>query len=382
MIRLPKNLRLREPLLILILSILAGIFFAATHAYTQAYDRRRTELGQQWFDSALSELRSGRPNSAVDGFETALRYAPANWDYRLQLARALTAANRTGEARAYYQTLWQTNPDDGSVNLQLARLASQNGNREETERYFNGAVFGIWETDAEENRREALFEMIDFYLQENNYGAADSELTVLAANIPEDPNTHARVAALFLRVNDNVRAFAEFRDALFRDAKNPATLRGAAEAAFRLGRYRDSKSYLDSSLRFDPENQSARDLLATTDAILSLNPLESHISSDEKVQRIVRGFQTAGERLEACMMQLQATPSNPSSSGLGDLAEKWMMLSPMVQEPKLRNDADLSQQAMELTFSIEEQASTVCGPPPPGADMALLTIAQARPKDQ
>ncbi|HEY2384889.1 MAG TPA: tetratricopeptide repeat protein [Terriglobia bacterium] len=382
MIRLPKNLRLREPLLIIILIILASILFAVTHAYTQAYDRRRTELGQQWFDSALAELRSGSANSAVEGFQTALSYAPANWDYRLELARALTAANRTAEARAYYQTLWQTNPDDGSVNLQLARLAVQNGTREEAERYFNGAIFGIWESDAAENRRAALFEMIDFYLRQNNYGAADSELTVLSANIPEDPNTHARVAGLFLRVNDNARALTEFRSALLRDPKNPATLRGAGEAAFRLGRYRDAKSFLDSSLRFGPENQFARDLLATINAILSLNPLESRIPSWEKAQRIVRGFQIAGDRLNACMMQLQAAPANPSSIGLGEFSEKWMMLAPMVQELKLRNDADLSQEAMELTFSIEQQTSTLCGPPPAGPDMALLTIAQARPKDQ
>jgi len=95
MIRLRKNLRLREPLLVLILSVLASIFFAATHAYTSAYDRRRAGLGQQWFDSALAELHAGRPDSAVGMFQTALRYAPESWDYRLQLAKALTAANRT-----------------------------------------------------------------------------------------------------------------------------------------------------------------------------------------------------------------------------------------------------------------------------------------------
>lgn len=381
MIRFPKNLRLREPLLIVVLTILASILFAATHAYTRAYDRRRTELGQEWFDRGVGELAGNRADSSIEAFQTALGYAPENWNYRLQLARALTAANRTDEARAYYQTLWQSNPADGSVNLQLARLAARNGNREDAERYFNGAVFGNWGSGAAQSRREALFEMIDFYLGQNDPGAAESELLILSANLPEDSNIHARIAQLFLRVNDNARALDQFREALSRDPKNAPALRGAGEAAFRLGRYRDTKSFLDSSLRADPENGHARDLLTTTSAVLSLNPLENRIRPEERAQRIVRGFKIAGDRLDACATRLQTGSSTPSGGGLVESSEKWTMLAPLMKEQNLRNDADLSQQAMDLVFFIEQQTNTLCGAPPAGPDLALLTIGQGR-KDQ
>src|SRR5579884_335177 len=155
---------MREPLRVLILVLLASAFFGITHAYTRAYDSHRTDLSQEWSRRGVSDLQTGRAAEAINDFQTALQYAPGNWDYRLRLAEALTAANRTDEALGYYQSLWQSNPADGSVNLQLARLAAQAGRRQDAERYFNGAIFGFWNKEAAANRREALFEMIDFYL--------------------------------------------------------------------------------------------------------------------------------------------------------------------------------------------------------------------------
>lgn len=376
MLRFTKNLVIREPLLVAILVLLASIFFAVTHAYTQAYDRRRDHLGRVWFEQATNELHGNHPKAAVDGFRTALLYAPENWNYRLRLAEALNSAGRTNEALAYYRSLWQSNPSSAPVNLQLARLAEAAGDHEAAERYFNGAIFGVWDTDAASNRREALFEMIDFYLRQNDIGSADSQLIVLTANLPEDPALHARVAGLFLKVNDDQRALDQYRQALFTDRDNEAALRGAGEAAFRLGRYRDAKSYLDRAVRRDAGDAQAKNLLDTTNWVLNLDPMQPGVRSSEKAARVVRGFQIAGQRLKSCAAQLHVDLSaKPAATVLGVSAAKWNDLAPQVTPSRLQADSDLSDNALNLAFLIEQQTRNLCGEPS-GADLALLTLAQ------
>jgi tetratricopeptide (TPR) repeat protein len=370
---------MREPLAVLILAVLASLFFAVTHNYTAAYDNRRAELGAEWYGRGLRDLQAGRSEAAVDEFRTALLYAPDNWDYRVRLAEALAVGKHTAEALGYYRSLWQSNPSDGAVNLELARLAVKSGDRPGAERYFNGAIFGSWDADAEANRREALFEMIDFYLAHNDLGSADSHLMVLTSNLPPDSHLHVEVAERFRRANDPVHALEQFREALAQDHDNIDALRGAADAASRLADDRDARIFLERIVHLVPSDTEAHQRLETIYELQALDPFQPRIGVAERARRALRGFQLAGDRLTACGNQLQLDFSSPSDHPLAALNKRWTERNPSLKQVQLQRDADLTEQVIDLVFQIEKQTNRFCGAPPPGPDLALLTLAQRRP---
>jgi tetratricopeptide (TPR) repeat protein len=373
---------MREPLLVLLLAVLAFLFFALTHAYTTAYDHRRAELGAEWYARGLGDLQAGRSESAVQEFRTALLYAPGNWDYRVRLAEALSLGKHSTEALGYYRSLWQSNPSDGAVNLELARLAVKSGDVQGAERYFNGAIFGTWKAEAAAaNRREALFEMVDFYLAHNDLGSADSELMVLSSNLPPDSQLHANVAERFRRANDPAHALEQFREALAKDHDNIDALRGAAAVAFRLGEDRDARMFLERIVRLVPSDTDAHQRLETVKELQSLDPFLPRIGAAERARRVVRAFQLAGDRLTACGSQLHLDFSSSADHPLVETYKRWAALSPSVKQVKLEHDADLSEQISDLVFQIEKQTNKFCGAPPQGPDLALLTLAQRRPGD-
>jgi tetratricopeptide (TPR) repeat protein len=378
--RLTENVIIREPLLITILVVLASIFFVLTHSYTQAYDRRREELGTLWLNRGNVDLQQNQPAAAVDAFRTALVYAPHQWEYRLRLAEALTAANRINEAIAYYRSLRQNRPDSGIVNLELARLISRTGDGEEVQKLYNGAIFGEWAANASENRREAFFELIDYFLKRNDTAQAESQLIALSANLPADAQVHRRVADLFLQVGDNQRALEQYGRALREKPKDADMLLGVGKAAFRSAQYAVAKSYLERAVREQPQKEEAKTLLEASQWILTSNPLAPDIPISEKTRRIMRSFSQAGQRLQACALQSHVDLSaQPSSTALGRLFEKWKRAKPTVTEFRLRRDPHLPETTLALVFEIEEQTAQ-CGTPT-GADLALLTIARQRSRE-
>jgi tetratricopeptide (TPR) repeat protein len=379
MMRVIDRFTMREPLLVLMLAVLAFLFFAVTHAYTAAYDNRRAELGAEWYGRGLRDLQAGRSGAAVDEFRTALLYAPGNWDYRVRLAEALGVGKHTTEALGYYRSLWQNNPSDGAVNLELARLAVKSGDRQGAERYFNGAIFGTWKADAAANRREALFEMIDFYLAHNDFGSADSQLMVLASNLPSDSQLHAEVAERFERANDPAHALEQFGQALAQDRDNIDALRGAAAAASRLADDRDARMFLERIVHLVPSDNDAHQRLDTIKELQALDPFLPRIGAAERARRVLRGFQLAGDRLTACGNQLHLDFSSPDDHPLAALYKRWTELKPSVKQVQLQRDADLTEQIIDLVFQLEKQTNRFCGAPAPGPDLALLTLAQRRP---
>ena len=56
---------------------------------------------------------------------TALLYSRDNYSYQLNLAEALLGEGRRDEASAYLVNLWEREPENGQVNLELAYIAAQ-----------------------------------------------------------------------------------------------------------------------------------------------------------------------------------------------------------------------------------------------------------------
>jgi len=139
----------QQPVMLALLAGLAVIFFLAVTGLSRAYHGQRESLGNRWFSRGVADLNARRFNSAVTEFRAALLYSRDNYAYQLNLAEALIGLKRTGEASTYLVNLWDRQPENGVVNLELARIAVQKGQPEPALRYYHNAIYATWPDDQE-----------------------------------------------------------------------------------------------------------------------------------------------------------------------------------------------------------------------------------------
>lgn len=359
----------REPVVLLVLSLLAALSFLAVAGLARAYFRQQQSLGDRWFSRGVAALQRGQSEQAADAFHTALRYSPNDYNYQLSLAQALAALHRPEEARSYLQNLWEREPENGTTNLELGRIYAAEGDTEDALRHYHNAIYAAWPTDPDGNRRVARLELIDFLLRQNAVSQAESELIALAANLPANSPLHVRVGDLFIQVQDYDAALAQYRDAL-RPGRNARALAGAGRAAFELGRYESALHYLEEAAAANsPDGRSAA-LLKTAELVVQMDPFRRQLSSARRGQIVMQAFEDAGTRLKSC-----AAGSQPAAPSPGSLAARWNELHRRISPRTLRDDPDLLDTAMDLVFAVERQAGPQCGGPS-SEDQALLLIAK------
>src|ERR1700721_2504095 len=181
----------REPLILTLLTALAVLSFLGVSELSRIYHAQLQSLGNRWFTRGVADLKQRQFERAVSEFRTALLYSRDNYDYQLDLAEALVGMKRLNEAYAYLINLWEREPENGLVNLELARIAVQRGETERALRYYHNAIYAIWPGDQEVPGRNTRLELIRYLLSIDARTKAQSELIALAANLDDDPSMHA-----------------------------------------------------------------------------------------------------------------------------------------------------------------------------------------------
>jgi tetratricopeptide (TPR) repeat protein len=363
----------REPLILALLCALAVVSFLAVGGLSRIYHAQRESLGNRWFMRGAADLKQRHFELAVNEFRTALLYSRNSYAYQLDLAEALIGLKRTNEAYAYLINLWGREPENGLVNLELARIAVQRGETDQALRYYHNAIYAIWPGDQEAEGRNARLELIEYLLAIKAMTPAQGELIALAANLDDDPAMQARVGDLFLQAHDYEHALAEYRLSLKVDQHNSAAWAGAGTAAFQLGRYDLAQRYLEAAVTANPDDLQSADRLKTTELVLKMDPFRRQISVDQRHRVVVEAFAVAGERLNSCAVVKNSTGT--ASSAKPRLADEWAQMKPQITEQGLRRNPDLVETAMSLVFDIERQANAACGSST-GIDMALLLISK------
>ena len=363
----------QRPTMLVLLSVLAVIFFLAVAGLSRVYHAQRRSLGDRWFTRGVTDLNAKHYDAAVTEFRTALLYSRDEYSYQLNLAEALIGLGHTGEAFAYLLNLWDREPENGLVNLELARIVAQRAQVDQAVRYYHNAVYAAWPPGQESHRRDARLELIDLLLRANRPADAQAELMALAANAGDEPWLQEAIADLFVRAGDYERALDAYQTILKTDDHNAAALAGAGNAAFQLGRYALAQQYLQSAARVNPTDTKSTRRLQVSETVLRMDPFRPQISLADRNRNVVDAFAAAGQRLNACPLPSRATlgTTGPAPS----LHDEWSGLKPQITAAGLRRKPDLAQSAMNLVFRIERQTSTVCGTPT-GADLALLLIAK------
>jgi tetratricopeptide (TPR) repeat protein len=352
----------REPAILALLSTFAVVCFGAVSGLSSIYHAQQKSLGTYWFNRGASDLKQHNFIHAATEFRTALLYSRDNYSYQLNLAEALLGQKRIEEASAYLNNLWEREPENGLVNLELARIAAGKQEPDQALRYYHNAIYATWPGDRETARRQARLELIAYLLKVGDKPQAQSELIALAANLGDDAARLTHIGDLFIQAQDYNDALASYRRALSVSRRNPAALAGAGHAAFELGRYRIAEQYLQSATTDRNADAEIAAQLETAGLVLRMDPFRPQIAAAQRDRIVMEAFNTAGERLLSC-------------AALAPLAESWTKLKPQITERGLRRNPDLPGTAMELVFNIERQANPACGAAT-ATDHALLLIAR------
>lgn len=358
-----------QPVTLALLSALAIVSFLLVTGLSRVYHGQQNSLAASWYARGVSDLRADRFAPAASEFRTALRYSPDDDSYQLSLAEALVGLKRIPEAHAYLSTLWERQPENGTVSLLLARIAAASGKADEALRFYHNAIYAAWPSDEEVRRRNTRLELIEYLLRVNSKTQAQSELLALAANLRDQPNQQTHLGQLFLEAQDYEHALAAFRLSLKSPYRSQADVSGAGAAAYKLGRYPLAQRYLQEAVAANPKDTESAATLKMTELVLQIDPFRRQISLSQRNRLIAQAFKVVGTRLTACA-------THASSPGpLRPLIEKWTKLKPQITPYHLLRNPDLVEEAMDLAFRVESQTSGWCAAPTE-SDAALLLIAK------
>ena len=364
----------RDSLALLSLTVITFALFGITLLLFRSFESRRASLAKFWSDQGRTALNANRAAEAVTAYRTALSYAPGERDDELMLARALGEAGRIDESFNYFTGLWETRPGDGFVNLELARLEAREKHMPEAVNFYRAAVYGMWEGDSIEHRREARLELARYLIEQHQFPQAKTELLVAVGNAPDTPDLETTLGGLLEQVNDQGDALNLYLKALRHEPRNANALSAAGRMAYGLGKYVQARNLLERALRED--RSSANDsLLRQTDRVLVLNPSEN-LPARERVNRILAARTFAKKRLTDCTVQVPGSPD-------GDWAKitaRWTGPDSNANASALLSDPDRQKSVLQLIYDTELAAGNRCGAPA-GDDALLLQLTHPAPPE-
>jgi tetratricopeptide (TPR) repeat protein len=371
------------------------VAFAVTGFAARFYHGRRAELARSWFDRGNADLKAGRAQLALSDFRAALVYAQrelppdARERFELDFVRALLATGHTDEARTYLLDMWGRAPGNSEVNVQLARMAAARGDEADAKRYYNGAIYGVWDESADQvlrSRTDTRFELYRYLMDRGEKPEAQAQLLATAASLPSDAALHAKVGQLMVQNGEARQALDQFERALKLDARNYEALTGAGEAQFQLGNDQQAVRYLESAVREyaqvkrragtqadsdrEAEESEVTQDLAIAQETLALNPHAPGLDAGERAHRAIRAYDAALARIRSCAAEHTIVQLQPGRS----LTPFTRASTDALAEAALTQHIQQLDSLMEFVFKMESTATDNCGPPSDPTNTAILRL--------
>lgn len=409
----------RETVLLTCIGLLL-LMLAVTAFVTRMYHKKVHVLGDEWFARGEAEFHSGNALEAAKDYRNALVYSEANTTFQFHLARALTAANRPGtddEARSYLLNLLADSPGSGEINLELAHISARKKTRasiQDTQRYYFGAIYGVWQGDPLPQRWDARRELCDYLLARGMTSQAQPQAIALAQDVPlADFARQKDAAALLMRAGLWDRALREYRLILATHHHDPDALAGEGLSAFQFGQYAVAVQQLSALPPSRRENSEIASALAESREVEAVSPFLNGLSQRERARRTVEAVSRASVLLQNCSRQSASAEAAVSSSAksarakslfaksegksapekspnanaatsatpvnsLAQLQAELARNSPAWRELNFVRDPQQVDAAMSWVFQVEAAAAQACGPSRNLMDRSLLLIAKSR----
>jgi Tfp pilus assembly protein PilF len=377
-----RKLIIRDVTALVSLFAITATLAVLTYFLFNSFSTHRRELAQRWLKRGHTAMANGHPEQAIQALRSALEYDSDQRQTEVELASALAAAGQDAEAIAYFNTLLESQPGDGLINLELARLAVKQGREAQAVENYQRALDGTWQGDGYLRRLSVRLELSRYLLSRGENSRARNQLLIAAGNAPDEPNVRLQIAGLLEQAQDPRSAFEIYRKIALGKTKRLEALQGAGRTAAELGRFLIAKQYLSRAMNepgFDLQPQAIRDQvrnsLADAVHVLALYPAPE-LTARARAERIWHNVQTSRERWMACSEGTTAAPNAPS---LAQLSARWQQLPSNLNQLKvmaLERDPELEQRLMTLVNDTETITAQTCGTPT-GEDALLLEIAKA-----
>lgn len=372
-----RQLVLHDSLAFLILLAATAVLFAITLFLFRSFSAHRADIAHEAGDDGRLALSEHRPHDAIADLRTALSYAPNERSYELLLAQALSEDGHLEEAINYFLNLWEAQPGDGFINLQLARLERQRRDSQHAINYYRASIFGSWNGDGVVRRRDVRLELANYLIDQRQFPLAQTELLIAASNAPSDPSLSVSLGDILLRANDPADAMKQYQKAIAEGPHHAIAYEKAGRLAYKLGDYPNAREWLEKALREsagalssspEPEGDTTT-LLRNAERLLLLDPGRANTRSD-RVTRILDDRAIAKRRFDACVKQTTA----PQTS-LDTLTSRWTAsASNATRAALMREDAN-QDLIRSLINDNEITTAKLCGAPQ-GDDALLLLLAQ------
>ena len=376
-----RRLIFRDALTFFSLLVVTIVLLLVTLFLFRSFASHREDLARRWSARGQTALSSGRPDQAIFALRTALSYAPGERAYELLLAQALGAASHTEESYNYFLSLWETQPGDGFINLNLARLAAKKNETQAAINYYRAAIFGTWEGNGTVRRREVRLELAHYLIAHHDPGGARTELLIAGSNDLNDPAVDLALAPLLESVGDTYDALKQYDKVLGQEPDNGPALIASGRLQYQAGNFEEAHRLLERALPSRGATSSseavlspeAKTMLDNSARILVLAPSRK-VPSKERVDRILKAREIAKSRLSSCNAKISSSGSTASS--LQNLAAAWSGREGTTGRSALLRDSNEQEHVMKLVFDTEAQTSTICGAPT-GDDALLLLLAKS-----
>jgi len=351
----------RELGLVILLSAITIPLFVFTRSMAAHNRARSIEIANIWYQRGQHLLRAGNTQQAIDSFRNATTNDHDNSNYTLALSTALAAEGHIEEARQALLRLRASAPENGEINLNLARLAAKEGEMPEAVRYYHNALFGFWPADQmAAQRTKVRTELIRFLLAAGNKSQALSELLILSSDTPDNGPSRDNVGQLFLEAGDSQHALDQFTGSVRLNAKDPDALSGAGHASFNLGDYSKARRYFEAAIDNGFRSADVQRLLETAKFVLSRDPLAPRLGTEERVRRLTEDLKVVLDELQSCVINKQGDENSllvlrPLIAELADGLETQF------QPKALRGDAEGFRTGLNLIQRAESATSQICG---------------------
>jgi tetratricopeptide (TPR) repeat protein len=383
-----RHLVFKDTLALLSIFAATCILAVLTWLIFRSYSQHQRDAAARWKRRGEDALRHNNATAAIYDLRTALGYGQNDPATQVELASALAQAGHLQEAAVYFNTLWEKEPGNGNINLQLARLAARQGQTAAALDHYHAAIYGVWEGDGTIRRRQVRLELVRYLIQQNRFGDARDELLIAAGNDTTTPGL-MEVAGMLAEAHDPADALRFYHEVSGRRPVESQALDGTGQMAFLLARYKMAHTYLDRALKASSaahplaDRALAEKNLQITNAVMSIYPSEE-LPRRERLRRVVHAHDVAEKRYLACangMTGQNNTPQNGSkqiqnNEQMTALGNRWQSMRPKLTVAALADDAQLEQATMQLVYDTEQVTAQICGEPT-GEDAALLRIAQS-----
>jgi tetratricopeptide (TPR) repeat protein len=366
--------------LVMLLCVLAlVVMLALTALASRLYHRKVHSLADAMFAQGQVDEQAGRLDAALADYRNALAYNPGNPRFQFYLAKALEAAGRGDESRSYLLNLLSETPGSGEINLELARIAAHRNSMADAMRYYQGAIYGEWDSDPMAMRWQVRRELCEALLARGEVKQAAPEVLALAQNTPAGDLPRLKIVGQLLsRTQQWTRALDLDRTLLDADPKDEESQAGAAEAAFELGQYITAMEYFDRLPRERREQPNLANRYEMNGRILTADPFLLGLPVEVRAQRVASALALAGTRAETCARQ--------TGQALEQITPQTELQKLYAQGKNFQNDwtvrylqrfPDRLDAAMTYVFGVENAAATACGEPQ-GDDRALWLLGRSR----